>query len=212
MAGRRYALERGGPRELQLRWRWGMRDFEVLLGPSSWKLDRPLLRSGATIVLPDGCSLFVQHVKPPWWSIGRRKELLVERDRVPVPGSDGHPRVVGRRAARLILLFAFLRIFFIVLWGAFQRGGPRWGGLLAFLPLEAVVLTVLGILAAFGFRLPVVLAAGLFALEVLVVFASGNTPNPIGVLILVIVIVNLVSAWRRMSPRRREPSLASVFE
>ncbi len=123
MGKRRFALERGGPKDLRLRWRWRMKDFQVSLGDASWKLDRPSLETGATIVLPDGSSLFVRSVKRRWWSVGGRDELVIERDGIPIPGSDGDPRIIGRGAARLIILFALLRLGIVALLLLFQRPG-----------------------------------------------------------------------------------------
>jgi hypothetical protein len=213
MAKRSYAFERGGPKLLHLRWRWRMRDFQVEVGGASWTLDTSSLLGGTTLILADGSSLHVRLSKPSWWSVGRRKELLVERDGVPVPGSDGHPLVIGRRAASLILFFAFLRILFILLWQIFDRSrSAPGGGLSAVFGLATITLLVLGIIAMFGRRLPVILAAGVFALETVVALAGGVRPNPLGLIILVAVVVELVRAWRRMVPRQRAPSLASVFE
>lgn len=212
MAKRRYALERGGPKQLTLRWRWGLRDFEVSLGATSWKIDRHTLTTGANIVLPDGSSLLVKVVKPPWWSVGRRREVLVERDQIPLPGSDGHPRVIGRGAARLVLLFAIVRLLLVGVWTVFQRNASAASPLAGWFGIEAVVLVVLAIAAALGARLAVALAAGVFSIEIVALLASGVVLNPIGLLIQVLVIVHLVSSWRRMAPRQRAPSLASVFE
>ncbi len=188
-----------------------MKDFEVAFREAAWKFDRAALATGATIVLPDGSSLLVRSVRRRWWSVGFRDELHIERDGVPVPGSDGDPRVLGRRAGAIIIFFGLLRVGLAALWLLFQRGGAsRAFDLIA---VEGVVLVVLGILAAFGRRLPVALAAGVFALEM--VLALVNSPavqNPAGLLIQVLVIVHLVLAWRRMAPRQRQPSLAQVFE
>jgi hypothetical protein len=169
------------------------------------------------MILPDGSSLLVRLVKPAWWSVGRHRQLLVERDGMPLPGSDGHPLAVGRRAGRLILFLVVLRVLFFMLWRLFDQQGRSGGGSVgvfgALLPLETPILLVLGIAALFGRRLPVALAAGLFALEAFALLvASGGVPNPFGLLIQVLVTVELVRAWREMAPRQRVPSLASVFE
>lgn len=208
MARKRLALERGGPRRLELRWGWRLRAFQVSFDGTVWQLDRPTLATGVTLVLPDGSSLFVQSVKRRWWSIAFRDELRVERNGVPVPGSDGDPRVIGRGAASVLVFFGLLRFVFVTLWMVFSRPGSLAPNPLA---LEGLTLIVLGILAAFGQRLPIALGAGLLVAEILVFAASGML-NPVGLLIQVLVIVHLVHAWRRMRPRPPQPSLGSVFE
>jgi hypothetical protein len=212
MGKRMYALERGGPKELVLRWRWRLRDFEVAVRGASWKIDRATLERGADLVLPDGSSLRVRHVKPPWWTVGRRSELHVDRNGVPVLGSDGHPRVIARGAGRVILFFALLRVVFLGLWFTFQRPGA--GPVLASPALALLWLGMLaaGVLALFGLRLPVLAGAVLFSLELLLYFARGAATSPVGLVVQVAVIAHLVSAWRRMKPRQHTPSLASVFE
>jgi hypothetical protein len=207
MAKRKYALERGGPKRLFVRWRRGFKDFEVAFDGKAYELERRLLESGASLTLGDGSSLFVQRVKRRWWSIGFRDELRVDRDGVPVPGSDGDPRVVGRGAGGVLILFGLLRLLFLAPWLLFARSP-------AFLPVvaEGIGLTVLGVLALLGLRLPVALGAGLLVAESLALVALGRVPNPAGVVIQVLVVVYLVRAWRRMRPRLPQPSLASVFE
>ncbi|HEY6002395.1 MAG TPA: hypothetical protein VIV57_05925 [Anaeromyxobacter sp.] len=211
MAKRKYALERGGPKRLFVRWRRGFKDFEVAFEGKAWKLDPALLAGGASLTLADGSSLLVQRLKRRWWSIGLRDELHVERDGVPVPGSDGDPRVLGRRAASVLLLFGLLRVLFVGLWFTFQRVGGG-GAVLNPVAAEGALLAVLGILAAFGLRLPVLLGAALLVAELLVSVASGLRVGPFALVIQVLVIVHLVRTWRRMRPRERQPSLASVFE
>ncbi len=213
MAKRRYALERGGPKNLRLRWRWGMRDFQVaLVGGPMWRFDREALKVGATVFLPDGSSLFLRYEKPKWWSVGGRKELHVERNGVPLPGSDGDPRVIGRRMASLIILFGLLRVVLGGLLTIFEEAqGPRPAGSVL-VGIEGLLLIGLGVVAAFGRRLPVVLAAGLLAAELLIALSTGGILNPIGVVVQVLVILYLFRAWRRMAPRAPQATLSSVFE
>jgi hypothetical protein len=213
MARRRFALEQGGPKELELRWGLWKRNFEVAVGGRSWRLDRPQLKAGATLELPNGSSLFVRWVPPRWYTAGERDRLLVERDGLPVPGSDGDPRVVGRRAGGLIVVFGLLRALFLT--GELALGESSVGPIQPVVVLVAaagLAMLVLGILALLGKRLPVVLAAGLLSMEMLAALAVGGFPNPLGLLIQILVIVNLVRAWKRMAPRERRPTLTEIFE
>jgi hypothetical protein len=209
MGRRRYALERGGPKRLELRWRRGLRDFEVVLDGNAWRVvDREALDAGATLTPPDGSSLRVQRVRRRWWSIALRNELLVERDGVAVPGSDGDPRVIARGAASLVGLFGVLNLGFAGLFSLFTRSGNGLG-----FALEGLVLCVLAVLAALGRRLPIALAAGFLAVDTLLpVLALGMTPNPLGLAIRALVVVHLYRAWRRMRPVVRPAGVAAVFE
>lgn len=209
MPKRRFALQPGGPKALLVRWRGRLKDFEVEHEGRVWKLDRATVEQGATIALPDGARLAVQSVRRKWWSIALRDELRVERAGVPLPGSDGDPRVVCRRAARVIGIFGLLRVLFGGLWALFASGNA---GFTVPVAGAGVLLLGLAVLAALGWRLPIALAAGVFALEVLVAFAVLYKQPNLGTLIQVLVIVHLVDAWRRTRPRPSIEALGAVFE
>jgi hypothetical protein len=220
MATRNYALERGGPKRLAIQWRWGWKRFEVSLdGGAPWRLEPASLIAGASLTLADGSSLFVRRLKRAWWSVTLRDELQLDRDGAPVPGSDGDPRVIGRRAASLIVLFGVLQLGLVGLWLVFQHGardaarGSAAGASaeLALIAIPLVALAVLGVLASLGLRLPVLIGAGLYAAELVVSLAAGARA-PVAILIQALVVAHLVHAWHRMRPRPRQPSLSSVFE
>lgn len=78
--------------------------------------------------------------------------------------------------------------------------------------VEGCVLIVLGVLAAMGKRLPIALACGLFVLDLALALATGGAVNPMALLVQIIILAHLARSWRRMRPRPRLPSLASVFE
>lgn len=214
MTTKLYALERGGPKRLQLRWRWGWRDFEVALDGETWKLDRAAVLAGASLTFPGGSTLFVRRVPRKWWSVALRDELQVDLDGAPVPGSDGHPRTIGARAGNVIALFGILHVLFIGLWIAFQGGrrdGPFTLASGAAL-LSGPLLLVLAVLAWLGVRHAVVVAAGQLALEfVLMLALSGGRFSPTGLVIQVLVVVHLFGAWKRMGPLSTK-SLGAVFE
>lgn len=190
-----------------------MKEVEVSLDGQAWKMDRAGLLAGTSITIPGGSTLFVQSVARKWWSVALRDELHVELDGVPVPGSDGDPRVIGRRAASLIALVGIVKALLLGLWLVFQqaRTGPQPLGVI--LVGSGLVLVTLAVLAAFGLRLPVLVAACLLGVELVAsVAAVGGRANGLGILIQVLVIVHLVGAWQRMRPRSATPSLAKVFE
>jgi hypothetical protein len=212
MTKREYALEPGGPKALKLQWGLGMRDFQVSFGDASWRIDEATLESGARLVLPSGSMLLVQRPKHRWHSFDSRSYLVIERDGIPVPGSDGDPHVVGRRAGRVILFFGVVRTGIAGVAAYVQDAGDALRGAAPILLAGGGVLIVLGVLAMFAKRLPVAIATGLFALEFLSSFVVGSGPNPMGIPIQIAVIWHLSQAWRRMAPRQVQPSLASVFE
>ncbi len=219
MARRRFALERGGPKRLELRWRRGLRDFQVALDGQVWSLDRTAVVAGTSLTLPGGSSLFVQWVKRRWSSIALRDTLRVDKDGVPLPGSDEDPRVVGRRAASLIALFGLLRVFFLALFFSLSRPGggsspvvTLAAGSAFFIAVEGALLVALALAAAFGVRAAVVAAAAVLALEFLAYAALGALKPSLGTVVQVLVIVHLWQAWKRMKPKVPTASLAAVFE
>ncbi len=203
MGRRRYALERGGPKRIRLRWPLlRLRRLEVTCddGPT-WTLDRRTALQGATLVLPDGSSLFVRYVKRPWYSVGLRDELAVERDGIPLPGSDGDPRVVGRRAGTLVFILGLLQLLAVAAVGG---DSPSFPWLLG----ETVLVLLLGVLGFLGVRVAVLIAAALFALGLPLALVF----TPVGVVVQVAIVVNLFLAWRKMKPREKAPSLREIFE
>jgi hypothetical protein len=97
---RGYALERGGPERIELRWEASFRDVRVLFdGAEVAVLERKKIpREGAKITLPDGSVL----------SVRLRGVLGIEllRNEVHLPGSDLEPRRLLRNAAILMALAA----------------------------------------------------------------------------------------------------------
>lgn len=212
MPTRMFALERGGPKRLRIQWGRRFEDLEVALdGAPASRIDPNALDDGASIALADGSSLLLRRVRRPWSSMAFRDELRVERDAVPLPGSDGDPRAIGRRAAALIALFGLLQFGFLAMWILFQRpSGLDSSSLGSLAPL--LVHLLLAALAALGVRLAVLLAAGVFALELAAYLAAAGWRPGIGTLILAFVSVRLVHAWRLMRPTAPKVSLAKVFE
>lgn len=205
MGKRNYALERGGPKRIHLRWRLRFRDFRVAFdeGPA-WTLDRGSLFTGATLVLPDGSSLFVRRVKRPWYSIGLRDELRVERDGVPVPGSDGDPRVIGRQVGSLLFVLALLRLLVV----AAAAPSTREVTFILWMLAETGLVLILGVLAWLGVRRAVVVAAGLFALETMPAIIA----LPAAGVIQALIAVHLIIAWRNMKPKVKVANLREIFE
>lgn len=211
MPKRRFAIERGGPKRLELRWKGRLKELRVELDGQVWAPEPAAVRAGTSLTIPGGSTLFVQQVKRKWWSVALRDDLRIELDGVPVPGSDGDPSVLGRRAARLIALFGLVRLlagYALVSRGVELSGSP--GG--AIILCQGAALMVLALLAGLGLRPAVVLSAGLLAIELVASLVLVSGPSGLGTLIQVLVMVHLFQVWRTMKPRAPVATLASVFE
>jgi hypothetical protein len=207
MGKRNLALRRGGPKELRLRWRRGFRDFRVQLGDRFWTLDPMSLAAGASVQLSDGSSLVLRTERRRWWHVAFQDDVHVERNGAPLPGSDGDPCAIVRRASYVILFFALLRVIIAVL---FANAPQMEDGAAVGVGAEGVVLLALGALAAAGRRLPLLLAAGVFAFDVVTSVVVEQQAR--GVLIALLVIAHLVRAWQRSKPRVDPQELAAVIE
>jgi hypothetical protein len=199
----RYALERGEPKRIEIRWGGRQPRVTVLFDEATVaSFDQSSLGFGAGVALPDGTKLFLERVPRRWWSIGMRDELLVERQGAPVPGSDGDPRTIARRAGRLVILFGLLMAVGGISFSITRGGSP----LLTLLALEGTVLVALGIAAAVGLRFPIGAAAFVLVAEPVLAFAMGADLKPGGLLIRALLVAHLLRSWRRMAaPARPSP-------
>lgn len=106
MHTRRFRLEEGGPKRLELSWRGHYEELRatvdgVQVGQS---LGKSALRHGELWGLPDGSRLGVRLHQ------GGLQLLLVEHEGRPVPGSQGHPMTWVRGAAYSLLLACFVHV------------------------------------------------------------------------------------------------------
>ena len=123
MHTRRFPLEEGGPKRLQVSWRshyqelWASVDG-VQVGQS---LGKEALRQGEFWRLPDGSRLGVRLHK------GGLQLLLVEHEGRPVPGSQGHPMTWVRGAAYSLLLACFVHLLrdYVLLLVRPEGSGPQ---------------------------------------------------------------------------------------
>jgi hypothetical protein len=88
MPTRKFALEQGGAKRVEISWRWFWKDVEVrldgyVLGTIA---DKKELQEGRQFTLPDGSALGVQLVRK-----FRSVQLQVTRNGYPLPGSDSEP-------------------------------------------------------------------------------------------------------------------------
>ncbi len=138
MHTRRFRLEEGGPKRLQLTWQghyeklWASVDG-VQVGQS---LGMEALLHGELWRLPDGRRLGVRLHK------GGLQLLLVECEGRPVPGSQGHPMTWVRGAAFSLLLACFVHLLrdYVLLLVRTEGPGPE-GVVLPFLLSLAIGLS-----------------------------------------------------------------------
>ena len=162
MRTRRFRLEEGGPKRLQLSWRshyeelWASVDG-VQVGQS---LSKEALRHGELWRLPDGSRLGVR------LHTGGLQLLLVERDGRPLPGSQGHPMTWVRGAAYSLLLACFVHLLrdYVLLLVRPEGSGPEWVGLPFLLSLA---IGLAGLVTLRHARLGLIAAALLLPLKAL---------------------------------------------
>lgn len=196
MAKKRYSLERGGPRRLEVRWKRGFRDLTISLDGATppTAIDPLALDTGATVLLPDETSLHVQRVRRAWWSLDVRDELRLERLRAPVPGSDGDPVTIRRRAAGLMALLGALFATFGLLWAIFSPVADRTA---SHTILVGLLLVVPAAFAASGVRSAILIAAILLVADVLLVLRATGQVAPGAIMIRALIVVHLYRAWSR---------------
>ena len=195
MRTQRFALERRGPKRLEVRWPRG-RGAEILLdGALAGAVGPDALAIGGRLALPDGSRLTVRRVARRWWSVAFRDEVLLERGGAPVPGSDGDPRTIGRRAGRLLLLYGFAVAVLTLLFRIFSRPGTHLGG-----GHEGPALLLFGVLALLGQRWPILLGAVLILADSALALAQDGLASPVGLLVRGLVAFHLVQAWQRTAP------------
>ena len=209
MPRRRYAVERGGPKRLEIEWGRGT-DVRVSWDgapPTSFATSQ--LDAGATVPLPDGTTLFLQRTPRSWWSLELRDPLRAERLGAPLPGSDWDPLTIGRSAASLIALLGVLIGGSVALWGVFTKTRLTPGAAVVIGALVLVPL-VLAALAASGMRVAIAAAALLLVAQVAFSLTAGARPSAAGIVLRALFLAQFVRAWRRMRPRPSRSSGAAA--
>ena len=90
----RFAMERSGPKRLEVSWKFGWKEFQVRLdgAPMGSAEGKSELQAGREFELPDGSRLHVQLTK----------QLQLTRNGKPVPGSAGDPMAILKMSYGLI--------------------------------------------------------------------------------------------------------------
>lgn len=103
-----YALERDGEKRLEISWKTGWKNFQVLLDDQvvATVEDRNELDGGKTVNLPDKSKLFIK-LKTSFFSSG----IILEHNDVPIPGSLEDPYQNLKNIYGFLYLMAVFEIF-----------------------------------------------------------------------------------------------------
>jgi hypothetical protein len=194
MAKRRFALEPGGPKRLELSWGGFWKNFQVTLDGAlvdTVEGGQKRLKEGVELPLPDGSNLHIQIVQT-----AMIVELRVLRNGAPLPGSTSDPEQRVRNAAYLLYFLAGLNtllgvvslVFDIPALNEFSMGidSILFGGLVA----------VLGFFTYRRSRVAPILAIILYVIDaiytVVTIAGAGRTPPVAGIFIRIAIIYTLV--------------------
>jgi hypothetical protein len=193
MAKQTFALERGGPKRLEIAWSGMFKNVQVTLdgAPIGSFETKKQLEEGGNFGLPDGSQLHVQLKRQ-----GMATELQLRRNGEPLPGSASDPQQRVATAAGMLYFIAALNaaLGIVAELGVefLARIGVGWGNVVA-----ALIYAGLGYLVkAKQSRVALVLAIVLFVLDgIASVFAgthAGGSP-PVGGLVARIFL--LIPLW-----------------
>ncbi|MBK7865425.1 MAG: hypothetical protein IPJ65_43875 [Archangiaceae bacterium] len=174
MPTQQFALERNGPKRLEVSWSGLWKEFTVKLDGNvvgSWTKDE--LTAGKEVPMGDG-STFKAHLR----RVGMGQELALLRNGEPLPGSAADPLTLVKTAGGVIYFLA----------GASALGGViglmgvdfaarlfgTWDGI-----VTGAIMGVLGFFTMQRSRVALGIAMGLYALSGLLVLAeSASNGNP----------------------------------
>jgi hypothetical protein len=192
MPSQSYALEKGGPRRLELRWGLLWKDFEVRLdGAQVGTAQGPEeLEQGKRFALPDGSELSVQLSRTPFGG-----GLHLARNGEPLPGSSAEGTGKVRIAAYTFLVIAAL-VFVTGVVGARQLP-PEFRGI--FLGTQLAMAATFALCGIFTWRrsllalgVGILLFAALTLMQVFRGMAAGG-PLFLNVVLLVLMIRGFVA-------------------
>ena len=208
-----YALEPNGPKRLEVSWKAMWKAFTVkvddrVVGRASGQKE---LREGKRFRLKDGSYLSVKLVNK---LTGVDLEIL--HDGQPLPGTSADPATRLKNAYRTVFLVAGLNTVLGLVAVLLEAPFLQALGIGFYSILFGLVFVVLGFLVRKGSQFALILAIAIFALDGILGFvlmsAEGVTPSPGGLLgriLLMITMIQWISAIRALKQRVEEPSLPS---
>jgi hypothetical protein len=191
MPTQNYAVERNGPKRIEVTWKGIWNEFAVKLDGQqvgTWSKDE--LKEGKEVPMPDG-SKFKAHLR----RIGMGQELALLRNGQPLPGSGADPVQLAKTAAGIVYFLAGANALLGVLGAA---GVQLLANLGVGIP-EIVLGAILGVLGFFSMqrsRVALGIAMALYAADGVlgIVVAAGSNRVPAAG--IVIHILFLTAMWR----------------
>jgi hypothetical protein len=187
----RFALERDGPKRLEIRWGlgWGLRTVVTLDGKEIGSIPgRKELKEGRLFPLEDGSTLSVQS-GPNLIT----QEFRVLRDGRPLPGSASDPAQRLRVASGVLLVIGGLSIAVGLVAELFRVQQLMQRGIGLGSMIEGVVYVLLAVLARRRSVVALGIAVALMVLDLVVGLAGprGVTPSYGGVIVRVLLLVTV---------------------
>jgi len=188
-----YALEPGGPKQLEISWKGMWKDFTVkfndqVIGTLSGQKE---LKAGQPFTLPDGSALSVQLVQKFFSA-----ELQVLRNGQPLPGSSSDPASRLKNAYGIVFFVAGLNIVLGLIATLFQVEFLWAIGIGFFSIIFGLVFLLLGFFVKKRSLIALILAIVIFALDGILglVFSvmAGVEPGIGGLLARVFLIIPMV--------------------
>jgi len=199
-----YALEPGGPKQLEISWKGAWKDITIkfddqVIGTLSGQKE---LKVGQQFTLPDGSALSVQLVQK-LFSV----ELQVLRNGQPLPGSSSDPESRLKNAYGMVFFVAGLNLVLGVLAMLFQIEFLQALGIGLFSIIFGVVFLLLGFFVRRRSSIALILAIAIFALDGILGLVSSATngvdPGVGGLLARVILIIPMIQGVPAIRDLRR---------
>lgn len=184
MPTQKYALEKEGPKRLEVTWeRLGGETSVVLDGQPLGVVSKEELTEGRTFTLPDGSSLRVHFQKTGL--LGQAGELHLTRDGEPVPGTAGDPETAARSAGYILYFLAGVNMCCGVIAMSGQVDVLDPGAAIGALVM-AGIFGVLGLFTMRGSRIALGIAMALYLLDgVVTLFMQlGAGSPPVGMIFM----------------------------
>lgn len=204
MPNQKYALERNGPKRLEISWGGFWKDFTAKVDGQvvgTWTKDE--LNSGKEVTLPDGSTLKV-HLR----RVGLGQELQLLRNGQPLPGSGSDPVQLVKTAAGVVYFLAAAQAVLgvVAIVGDVQLLIDLGMGIPSI--IIGVILGVLGFFTMQRSRIALGLAMALYTLGFVLTIATGveagRAPTG-GIIVYIIFISAMFRGFKAMGTLQAQP-------
>jgi hypothetical protein len=213
MPTQKYAIERNGPKRVEINWSGMWKDFNVKFdGAAVGSVTKDELNAGKELKLPDGSTLKV-HLRKS----GMNTELALLRDGVPLPGSAADPVTLVKTAAGIVYFLGGVQVLIGVIAVAGHVEMLLAAGLGAESIFIGVVMGILGFFTMQRSRIALGLAMAVFLIGGIVTIASsvgaGGTPPVGGIIMRVLFLSAMARGFKAMGELKQQaaqtPSITS---